>query len=163
MSIQPSPGVRRSRLFALCICFALIGAVLSPIGQNWSKTPQDNFPLSYYPMFSAKRRPIETFYYVVGTDSHGRRVQLPHTVIGNGGENQVRRGLRKTIDDGRATDLAQDVAKRVAGKTGRRYRNIVSITVCRGKYSVEDWFQGKMQPVSEVVTGSAVVERTQTP
>ena len=163
MSIHPSPEVGRSRLLALAFCFVLVGAVLSPIGQNWQKTPQDNFPLSYYPMFSARRDAVETFYYVVGMRADGRRTQLPHTVIGNGGENQVRRGLRKIIEDGRAPDFAQEVAKRVAGKTGRRYRNIVSVAVCRGKYSVDDWFQGKRQPLSEVVTGSAAVERTQTP
>jgi hypothetical protein len=156
-------AVGRAKLLALCFCFALIGAVLSPIQQNLSRHPKDSFPLSYYPMFSAKREPIETFYYAVGLDGEGKRTYLRHSVIGNGGENQVRRGLRKIINAGGGPELAQQVAQRVAKRDGRRYRGIVSVSIIKGKYSVNDWFHGKQEPVSERVYGTASVDRTQTP
>jgi hypothetical protein len=65
MSIEPSSGVGRSKLLALCFSVAMIGAVLLPLRENLRHRPKDNFPLSYYPMFSDRRKPIETFYYVV--------------------------------------------------------------------------------------------------
>ena len=153
----------RGKLLVLCFSFVLIGAVLSPLPQNWSRRPKDNFPLSYYPMFSAKRKPIETFYYAIGVDAAGNRSQLRHSVVGNGGENQVRRGLRKIINAGGAPELAQQIAQRVAQRDSRRYRDIVSVSVIKGKYSVDDWFHGKQEPVSERVYGTASVDRTQTP
>lgn len=163
MSVDTSSGAGPGKLLALCFCFVLIGAVLLPIRENLSRRPKDNFPLSYYPMFSSKREPIETFYYVVGLDAEGRRIQIRHKVIGDGGENQVRRGLRKTINQGRAPELAQAIAQRVAQRDGRRYRDLVSVSVCKGKYSVDDYFHGKTQPVSERVYATALVDRTQTP
>jgi len=136
MSIPALSGVGRAKLLALCFSFALIGAVLSPIRQNWCHPPQDNFPLSYYPMFSERRKPIETFYYVVGRDGVGKRHFIREGVIGDGGENQVRRQLRKIIDAGRAPELAQQIAARVATMSGRRWKSIVSVSVCKGRYSV---------------------------
>jgi hypothetical protein len=157
MSLDPSTGTNRGQVLALCFSYALIGAVLWPIGQNWRAHPKDNFPLSYYPMFSAKREAVETFYYVVGLDAEGKRRYIPHTIIGDGGGNQVRRQLRKIVNAGRAPELAQQVAERLARK--RSYRKIVSVSVIRGQYSVDDFFHGKKDPISERVYGFAEVER----
>ena len=163
MSLDPSSAVGRDKRLALCICLVLIGGVLSPLPQNWSRRPKDNFPLSYYPMFSAKRDPVETFYYVVGLDAEGQRRYMRHTVIGDGGENQVRKALRNIVQAGGAPELAQTVAQRVAQRSGRRYRDIVSVSICRGKYNVDDYFHGKKEPVSERIYATAEVNRTQTP
>src|SRR5262245_51676966 len=133
MSQIDSSDVGRRKLLTLCFSLAMIGAVLLPIRENFNRRPEDNFPLSYYPMFSTKRTPIETFYYVVGFDADGKRHFIRHTVIGDGGGNQVRRQLRKIVNAGRAPELAQQVAARVAQRTGRRYRDIVSLSVCKGK------------------------------
>ena len=157
-----SSGIGRSKLLVLCFCVAMIGAVLSPIRQNWRQSPQDNFPLSYFPMFSAKRSAVETFYYFVGVDRHGRRHIIRHGLM-DGGENQVRRQLRKIIDDGRAPELAQQVAARVAKRSGTRWTSIVSVSVCKGRYSVDDYFHGRKEPLSELVEGSADVQRTGKP
>ena len=157
MSFDPSTASNRGQVLALTFSFALIGAVLWPIGQNWRSHPQDNFPLSYYPMFSAKREKVETFYYVVGLDAEGKRTAIPHQIIGDGGGNQVRRQLRRIINAGNAPELAQQIAQRIAHK--RAYRKIVSVSVIRGQYSVEDFFHGKKDPISERVYGTAEVER----
>jgi hypothetical protein len=104
------PGKYRAALASL----VLIGAVLWPIHENWRKNPRDNFPLSYYPMFSARRDAVETFYYVLGRDAEGARYQIPAKMIGTGGGNQVRRQLRKIMNEGRAPELAQSVARKLA-------------------------------------------------
>src|SRR5262245_64024289 len=99
---RPAPPFGRGQLLVMCSSFALIGAVLWPIHENWRDRPKDNFPLSYYPMFSSKRDAIETFYYVVGVDAEGKRYYVPYRWISEGGGNQVRHQLRRIIKAGRA-------------------------------------------------------------
>src|SRR5262245_34764942 len=81
----------RGKLGAVYFSLAMVGAAMWPIQQNWREKPRDNFPLSYYPMFSAKRDKIETFYYVLGRDAEGGRYYLHYRLIGAGGLNSVRR------------------------------------------------------------------------
>src|SRR5437867_6184718 len=106
------PTFERGKRLAVLFSLAMVGAVLWPIQQNWRANPRDSFPLSYYPMFSAKRDEVETFYYVLGRDAEGTRYYIPYRIIGSGGGNSVRRQLRKIINEGHASDLAQAVAKR---------------------------------------------------
>jgi len=156
---EDTPLFEPAKYRAALLSLALIGAVLWPIQQNWRKNPRDNFPLSYYPMFNAKREAVETFYYVLGSDEQGKRYQIPHRMIGEGGNNQVRRQLRKIINEGRAPALAQSVAKKVARNQNEPWSRIVTVQVCRGNYAVDDFFHGRKEPVSETVTGSSPVER----
>lgn len=152
-------GSNRGKLFAALFSLAMIGAVFWPIQQNWRAKPQDNFPLSYYPMFSNKREAVENFFYLVGLDAQGVRHQIPYRYIGEGGGNSVRRQLRKIIGEGRGPELAKTVAKRLAKKNTSPWSEIVSVTVCTGKYDVDAFFHGKKETVSENVKGSAQVKR----
>jgi len=156
---ESAPLFEVGKYRAALMSLALIGAVLWPIHENWRKNPRDNFPLSYYPMFSARRQATETFYYVLGRDAQGARYQIPHTLILSGGGNQVRRSLRKIMDEGRAPELAQSVAKRLARKEDAPWSQIVTVDVCRGKYVVHDFFHGRKEPVAETIKGSSPVER----
>jgi hypothetical protein len=149
------PGKKRAAFLSL----VMIGAVLWPIHQNWRNDPNDNFPLSYYPMFSNRRDAIENFWYVLGRDAQGKRYLIPYKLIGDGGGNQVRRQLRKIMNEGRAPELAQSVAKRLARRDKAPWSEIVTVEVCRGKYVVDDFFRGKKEPVSETIAGSCPVER----
>lgn len=160
MSPAPSSGISRGQVAALYFSFALIGAVLWPIHQNWRDDPKDNFPLSYYPMFSAKRDSVENFVYAVGVDAEGKRYAIPESWIGEGGENQTRRQLRKIINAGLAPELAAKIARRVAQSKGKRWRKVVSVSVCKGRYSLDDYFHGKKDPLSEISAGTAEVDRT---
>jgi hypothetical protein len=156
---EGSPESNRGKPRAALFSLFLIGAVLWPIQQNWRDDPRDDFPLSYYPMFSFKRDPIETFYYVVGRDQQGARHYIRHKLIGDGGGNQVRRQLRRIIKEDRAAELAQTVAKRLAREEKAPWCNIVSIDVCRGKFAVDDFFHGHKEPVREQVKASCEVRR----
>jgi hypothetical protein len=157
------PGLDRGKRMAVLVSLAMVGAVLWPIQQNWRKNPKDNFPLSYYPMFSAKREAIEDFWYAVGRDAEDKRYFVPYTWIGVGGGNQVRRQLRRITNEGRAPELAKSIAKRVGRRDSPPWSQVVSVAVVRGQYSVDDFFHGKKEPVSEKINGFANVERKKTP
>ena len=150
---------RGKRLAALA-SVAMIGAVLWPSQENWRKNPHDSFPLSYYPMFSAKRRPIETFNYLVGHDAKGKRYLIQHSFAGHGGLNAVRRQINKKVREDRADDVARMVTKRLAEREDGKWSKIVKVDVVTGRYAVDDYFHGKKEPVSEKIKASRPVERS---
>jgi hypothetical protein len=160
-SIQPEDqsGSAFGKLRATYLSLAMIGSVLWPLHHNWSDKPRDNFPLSYYPMFSTKRQATETFYYMLGRDAEGGRYLIPYTFAGRGGLNSVRRQIRRIVEEGRAADLAYSVAKRVSRKDALPWPKIVTVAVVRGRYAVDDYFHGRKDPVSEQIKASCAVER----
>lgn len=153
-------GMSRGKRLAALASVAMIGAVLWPIQENWRKNPHDSFPLSYYPMFSAKRRPIETFNYLVGHDAKGKRYLIRHSFAGHGGLNAVRRQINKKVREDRADDVARMVAKRLADREDGKWSRIVKVDVVTGRYAVDDYFHGRKEPVSEKIKASRPVERS---
>ena len=154
-------GLSRGKRLAALASVAMIGAVLWPIQENWRKNPRDSFPLSYYPMFSAKRRPIETFNYLVGHDAKGKRYLIRHSFAGHGGLNAVRRQINKKVREKRSDEIAQMVAKRLAEREEGKWSKIVRVDVVTGRYVVDDYFHGRKEPVSEKIKASCPVERSQ--
>ncbi len=157
---QETSALSRGKRVAFLCSLAMIGAVLWPVQQNWRAQPRDNFPLSYYPMFSAKREAIETFHYLVGRDADGKRYLIPHTFFGSGGLNAVRRQINKLIREGRAEEIVRRVSKRLAARERGDWAKIISVAVVTGRYSVDDYFHGKKEPVSEKIRASGPVERS---
>ena len=142
------------------LSIAMIGAVLSPIAENWRQDPRDNFPLSYYPMFSLRRAETSRLSYPVGFDARGNRYQIPYTLVGAGGLNQVRRQITKIVEGGRAADLCLSVGSRVARRTTRPLADVVRIQIATGTYRLSDYFTGKDKtPVVERVHASCDVRR----
>ena len=153
-------GLSRGKKLAALASLAMIGAVLWPIQENWRKNPHDSFPLSYYPMFSAKREPIETFNYLVGHDAKGKRCLIRHSFAGHGGLNAVRRQINKKVREKRAEDVARMVAKRLAERDSGKWSKIVKVDVVTGRYGVDDYFHGRKEPVSEKIKATCLVERS---
>jgi predicted DCC family thiol-disulfide oxidoreductase YuxK len=147
------------KAFAALLGCLLMGAVLSPIVQNWRATPKDNFPLSYYPMFSEKRRATYTVNYLVGVDGEGNRQLIPHQFAGRGGFNQTRRQINKLEREGKAGVLCRAVAGKVARKAASPYSGIVTIRVVTGRFRFADYFAGKKDPLNERVRASCQVLR----
>src|SRR5262249_36970209 len=137
------PDANRGNRWGALLSVTMLGAVFWPIQQNWRETPQDSFPLSYYPMFSQKREPTQSFHSVVGRDAQGTRHCIARRWIGQGGHNQVRKQLRRIINEGRAHELAQSIAKRLARETEEPWSQIVSVSVVSGQYVMDDFFRGK--------------------
>jgi len=158
-AVQDAPGLARGKLWAAYMSLAMIGAVLWPVHENWRAKPRDNFPLTYYPMFSTKREAIETFYYLVGRDEQGTRYLVPYKLIGPGGLNSVRRQVRRIVREGRGEELAQSVARRLSRKDEPPWSKIVAVSVVKGKYSVDDFYYGRKEPVEEEIKGFSPVER----
>jgi hypothetical protein len=126
------------RLAAGVFSGAMLLAVLSPLLQ-YRRPPdlrRDGFPLSWYPMFSAKRRRRCWMTYAVGVRPDGSRRFLPSGALGPGGINQVRRQLHRVAVDDRRPELAAAViARRVGGR--RDCRDVVRVEVVRGRYDLD--------------------------
>lgn len=136
----------------------------SPVLQNWRAKPKDDFPLSYYPMFTENRAPTVKVSYLVGVDAQGGRHKLPYTFAGSGGLNQVRRQINRRLDNDEEDKLCRSVAERVAKKGKGWVTNIVSVEVRTDTYHLGGYFSGTNRaPVREKVHGTCKVRRDKEP
>jgi len=139
----------------------LLAATLAPVAQNWSPAPRDNFPFSYYPMFSAKRSDTYHVSYIVGLDAHGQRHQISHYFAGNGGFNQTRRQIDKLIRNDRATTLCQAIAGAIAREAEPPYTEVATVQIVTGAFRFADYFRANKAPLAERVRASCPVARGQ--
>jgi predicted DCC family thiol-disulfide oxidoreductase YuxK len=158
-ALDRSKRVHLQKAFAALLGCLVMGGVLAPIVQNWRASPKDNFPLSYYPMFSEKRRATYLVNYLVGVDGEGNRQLIPHQFAGRGGFNQTRRQINKLEREGKASVLCRAVAGKVARKAASPYSGIVTIRVVSGRFRFADYFTGKKAPLAERVRASCQVLR----
>jgi len=145
---------------AVAATVLVLGAVLWPIRQNWRAHKIDGFPLSYYPMFSAKRADRVRVYYLLGLTAAGERRVVPYRYCGTGGLNQVRRQLRRLVCSGKAAKVCDSAAQRVALATDGALADVVTVRAVRGEYRLDDYFAGDKSPLSERVYASSPVERS---
>lgn len=154
--------VRRERIgekrLAGAFSILLLLVVASPIVENWKPASRDDFPLSYYPMFSEERADIQRVNYLVGLDSRGERFLIPYQYAGPGGMNQVRRQMNKLVENGDARKLCQTVATRVA-RAGARLPVLRTIEVTTGTFRLSEYFTGHRTPIAERVTARCMVDR----
>lgn len=148
-----------TRLRAGVFSILVLGAALFPVIQNFRDEPQDSFPLSWYPMFSKPRAAERWEYYLVGLDAEGNRSPIHYRYAGRGGMNQVRRQIRRQMRGGGAEELCREVAGRVAESGRTSLRDVVTVQAVRGKYRLDDYFQGNKTPVEERIYASCPVPR----
>jgi len=139
---------------------ALLGVVLGPLRQNWRSTPRDGFPLSYYPMFSARRWRTGTVTHLVGVDAGGGTRLLHYRHAGTGGLNQVRRQIRRCVAGDRAHALAESVAGSIARSRSAADSGITQVRVVSARYDYDAYFAGNRVPERETVHASAPVDRS---
>lgn len=146
--------------FAAGVSLLTVGAVLWPVVQNWREEPEDNFPLSYYPMFSKKRRKSASVVYLVGVDGKGKRHLIRYDHAGPGGFNQVRRQIRRLVQEGKAEDLVRLVGTSIVQRDDGRYADVTTVEVVTGRYDLDEYFVSRRKvPASETVHASLLVER----
>ena len=145
---------------ATAFSVAMLAAVLLPITQNWRRHKRDGFPLSYYPMFSDRRREKVNVVHLVGLTADGERHLIPYHYAGTGGLNQVRRQLNRLADRGAAGVACEAVARRLAVDGGGPLGHVVTVQVVRGRYRLATYFDGAKEPLSERVFAARPVERT---
>ncbi len=144
------------------IVFSVImsGAVLWPVTENFKEKPKDNFPLSYYPMFSAKRSPTQKLSYFIGYDSQHNRYTIPYRFIGSGGGNQVRKQLNKKVRNEKYDKIAMKVAKRLKRSQESPFNQLITVQLIRGTYDLNTYFRtGNKAPVSEKILSVQKIER----
>jgi hypothetical protein len=148
-------GKRVAALFSV----AMLVVVASPVVENWKEQSRDDFPLSYYRMFSEERTDRQRLNYVVGLDAQGNRYVLPHKYVGTGGMNQVRRQMNRLVDQGRASSLCATAAARVA-RAGSRLRDVQRLEVITGTFRLSEYFAGQTAPDMENVRARCSVSRS---
>ncbi len=138
---------------ALAAAFSgvVVAAVLRPALENWRQEPRDSFPLSYYPMFSARRRELVRVTYLLGVEADGTQRHLSYRLAGPGGLNQVRRQLNRLVRRGRADSVARAVSHRLAARPETEREGVVEVRVVTGTFRLDDYFGGDRRPVSERV------------
>ncbi len=142
-------NIRSGKLVPAILSFIALIAVLSPICENFKRKPVDSFPLSYYPMFSAKRHANFSGQTLIGIDHQGNRQRLRHTLAGTGGFNQVRRQIAAAVKEDRAMEICNTVAKRVARSKRYTGPHLASVQVVTATHHIDSFFAGSQIPVAE--------------
>lgn len=143
--------MQNSKPQALAAGTALVAAVLWPARQHGRADLQDGFPLSCYPMFTARRRKKGTVVHLVGVGPDGGQQVLSHKLAGSGGLNQVRRQLTLAARDGRAEQVLARVARRPEAA------GLVEVLLVSSTFRYDAFFAGDRTPVREVVHAAAAV------
>ena len=147
----------RERRLATALSLGMVAAVLAPVRQNWRRRPVDGFPLSYYPMFSARRRATVRAIHLVGIDGTGGRICIPHHCAGTGGLNQVRRQINRACGEGGALGLCAAIAEHVAHDAA--FDGIRTVQVVESSYRIDDYFLRRDAAAAERVLAAAEVVR----
>lgn len=155
VSRERTADKRLAAVFSL----ALIAVVVSPVIENWRTPSHDDFPLSFYRMFSEVRSDTQRVTYLVGLDRQRNRVLIPYQYAGSGGMNQVRRQINRQVEQGSARTLCQRVATRVA-RAGSRLPELRTVEVTTGTYRMSEYFRGNQAPISENVSARCTVARS---
>ncbi len=150
-----SPESRRGPVL-LIVC--TLAVVLSPIQQNWMPKPQDNFPLSHYPMFSALRGSEYSTPTLVAINAKGEKTIIPYHLAGGGGLNEVRRQVRTQIDNKKAKSLCRKLARRIARKEDWKVRDLSTVQVITATHNIDGYFAGNRQPVREKIHASCAIQ-----
>jgi hypothetical protein len=148
-TILPVYTPRPSKLGPALVIVATLLTVLSPIVQNFERRPTDNFPLSHYPMFSAKRSAHFSGQTLVGIDAEGNRHRIRHTFAGTGGFNQVRRQISAAVKEDRALETCNAVAKRLSRSKRYTGPRLTSVQVITATHHIDSFFAGDQTPVAE--------------
>lgn len=164
--VQKTAAAQRKPLLgrraAAVLSIALVAAVLVPLRENWHQHPQDNFPFSYYPMFTQKRGPTYKVIYLVGVDAQGQQRNLTYLLAGVGGFNQVRRQIDKMVRQGKAGTLCRTAAAELGRRSAVRQAgqaDVRLVKVVSGHFRFEDYFSGNKTPASAEIQASCPVVR----
>jgi hypothetical protein len=149
------------RVYAVILSVGMALAICSPLHPRLRGVEGDNFPLSWYPMFSRPREEIETLTYVIGLEQDRTRHIIHYSLYSPGGMNSARHHIRdvaRSRKAGRAT--CKHIAKGVAARQKGPLSRVRTVMIVRGKYRLAEYFgNGNKQPISEVATHTCTVNR----
>ncbi len=146
---------------AAAIMLGLTISVFLPVSTEFRGTHGDEFPFSWYPMFSAPRPKLERVHYVVGLTEEGERKIVHSRYYVKGGMNQARKQIDRLASK-RST--AKATCEKAARNISRRryYKDVVELRVVRGYYDMEKYFARREKlPEKEYVRARCRVERVE--
>ncbi len=147
-----------SRWYAIFVSLVVVTMTMWPVGQMFSDTPSDSFPLSWYPMFHRPRSGVEKHAYVVAIDGAGEERILPGRYWDKGGMNQQREHLAGVVRRGAAA--ATETCEAVARKLARRPSTWAIVEIRLGVFSLERWFgEGDRTPLNWATVARCPVVR----
>jgi len=144
---------------AAVITLGFVIAVFLPVSPQFRGDHGDEFPFSWYPMFSRPRPALEKAHYVLGLGENGERYIIHAKYYVKGGMNQARRQLDRLV---RTRRTAQETCDRAARNLVRRQRQaeVVELRVVRGFYDMEKYFSRRETlPEKEEVLARCFIER----
>lgn len=142
-----------SRIWPALFSVAVLLLVISPIVQNLRPKSQvrDNFPLSYYPMFSIKRENLHRQAHMVALEESGESILIHYRMLGSGGLNQNRRQLGRLMKEGRQEELIRfldAVAERIVSSDKEKFQGYTAVAAVKSTYDLNAHFtRQSQQPV----------------
>ena len=130
-------GVDRQRLVGALVSLLAVVATAWPVTSDPLRG--DDFPLSTYPMFAAKRGTTHSFEYAVGwtaAPARERRTITPAHVA-NAEVMQARVAFMTAVRKRTLPELCRRIAARVAGD--RALDDVVEIEIVRGRHDALDY------------------------
>ncbi|WP_156934707.1 hypothetical protein [Pseudonocardia spinosispora] len=158
-SSHPTGWSAGERGWATLVTVGVVGAALWPFSQYRRPVDDrvDGFPLSYYPMFSARRGTHGHVAYAVGVHADGSRARLPYHLIGPGGVNQVRKQMSRAVRRGRVDEHATALATRIAASPAAT--DVVRVEIVRGDFDLDACLMQRRVEGEETVLAGADIER----
>lgn len=144
---------------AAALMAGLVISVLLPVHEDFRGEHGDEFPFSWYPMFSRPRPKLEPVHYVIGLTSDGSRRIIHSRLYVRGGMNQARRQLDRLVRKRKtARATCEKAAESIA--TRRAFDAVVEVRVVRGFYDMEKYFSKRDKlPEKENVIATCRVKR----
>lgn len=128
------------------ICALSLIVVASPVVENWKEDPKDDFPLSYYPMFTKVRGEYTFVSHLYGIDKNNNYYLIPHTVIAkNSGFNSFRKTVSRIIKNGQAGNLCSLVSKKLRNIDVEPYNQIKFVRVVTSKINIDKFMNKKTE------------------
>jgi hypothetical protein len=148
-----------NKVMVTLLSAALAFAIMAPIKDGWRGVYGDSFPMSWYPMFSKPRRPLERITYMIGVFPNEKRTVIPSNYFVRGPMNQARRHVAKYgRDSAKSMELCEKAAKRISKMTTGRPSKIVQVRLVRGSFNREDYFgHNKKFPLVDYVKAACDV------
>lgn len=136
-----------SILFSITLCMI----VTWPAQENFKEKPKDSFPLSYYPMFTTFRPPEYAVSHPAAADINNKVYNLPFTIAGSGGFNQTRRQISRSVRDGHAQLLCDNIAAKIPHIDLRTDAPLKSVAIITSVYNLEAYYKGEKKPLKRIV------------
>lgn len=146
---------------AYAAALGIVAVVGSPIRENFKPLAkrEDDYPLSYFPMFSHKRGRVGRVNHLIGLDAEDNEIPLAYTLAGHGGLNQVRRQINRRVREKKAVAVARDVAANVAASNKRAYADVERVQVVTSWHDYDEWFDGNKVPKRRKLRAEVPVPR----